>query len=229
MITDITQLEYSKKSLRPAPIDFTAIDAPGNIFSKKPSLGKGNSPSAGRYSPHVSPLLQKPKIDSSIRSSSYQNTKASSNNRKNFVFAEEKEELLKNYHKCREIMNSAHEAMLLIKEKMLEVKEKVLNSKIHYVESKMSKTLHENTSDAEDPDLLEEKISHPIIIHGSPEKQNMQDLRYKQDPRKVKIIQKDLLDSVFGLGKNEKKLNKGQDKYVIPPYHKKVFSLGNLK
>jgi len=83
-------------------------------------------------------------------------------------------------------MNSAHEAMLLIKEKMLEVKEKVLNTKIHYFETSLSKNAFENTSETEDNEL-EEEISRPIVVHGSPEKQNMFDVRQKQDLKKVKI------------------------------------------
>lgn len=186
MLTNSTDSDLFNYPSRPLPIDMTPTEGPKNIFTKKPNLGKKNSPSAGRYSPHVSPLPHKPKIPSDHRSSSFQSASTSASKRRVSYLSDHREELLKNYHKCREIMNSAHEAMLLIKEKMLEVKEKVLNTKIHFIESKLNKNAFDDASDVDDNEL-EEEISRPIIIHGSPEKQNMFDVRKKQDLKKVKI------------------------------------------
>ena len=83
-------------------------------------------------------------------------------------------------------MNSAHEAMLLIKEKMLELKEKELNLKMSVVENNFKDADCDfgSLGDGE----IEEEIKQPIFVNGSPAKQNMELIRMKEENKKVRII-----------------------------------------
>jgi hypothetical protein len=198
-----------------------------NLF-KKMTSGKGNSPAAGRYSPHsfkdfdnpfavsdnhagiVSGLKEGLKFETLVENSTFngknnglavertgknqglkvvdsESTSTSLSREKSPSYAQEKEVLLRDYYKCREIMNSAHEAMLLIKEKMLEIKEKELSVKMSCYESTF-KNLDSDFSDVFDAEELEEQIKQPIFIHGTPVKQNMQEIRIKEEKKKVGSI-----------------------------------------
>ena len=83
-------------------------------------------------------------------------------------------------------MNSAHEAMLLIKEKMLELKEKELNLKMSVVENNYKDAGCEFASFGDGE--IEEEIKQPIFVNGSPAKQNMELIRMKEENKKVRII-----------------------------------------
>lgn len=51
---------------------------------------------------------------------------------------EEHKKLSKEYQECREIMNTAHETMLMIKEKLLEFKEMEIENKMNYFENSIN-------------------------------------------------------------------------------------------
>ena len=158
--SEIADVKTQQKS-RPLHISFEkmAIDTtfkanPESIFKKKISPLRGNSPSALRYSPQLSPssvrFERKQTYDYLSNTNSPPcSTRSSASSMDKLLGTASlldsfKSDLFKKYQEQREKRNQAHEEMLSLKEIMLKEKEKKLESIVKLILKKEKKSNNDN-------------------------------------------------------------------------------------